>query len=57
MVIMGGMNTWSPVRNFVPTNVDTPLLSNDVRAIRKHYELKCNEGKFQLIYYTVFALS
>ena len=45
---MGGMNTWTPIRPFVPTYADTPLLSEDVKAIRMHYGLKCNEGKFQI---------
>ena len=44
-VIMGGMNTWTPTRPFVPTYADTPLLSEDVKTIRKHYKLNCNEGK------------
>ena len=45
-IIMGGMNTWTPIRPFVPTYVETPLLSHDVDEIRRHYRLKCNKGKF-----------
>ena len=41
-VIMGGVNTWTPIRPFKPTYVNTPLLSDDVDEIRKHYGLDCN---------------
>ena len=44
-IIMGGMNTWTPIRPFVPTYVNTPLLSEDLKAIRSHYGLECNEGE------------
>ena len=37
-VIMGGMNMWSSIRPSVPTYADTPSLSDDVKAIRSHYE-------------------
>ena len=47
-VIMGGVNTWTPVRHFVPTYTDTPLLSEDVEEIRMHYGLECNEGMIKL---------
>ena len=42
-VIMGGINMWSSIRPSVPTYADTPSLSDDVKAIRSHYELKCNK--------------
>ena len=45
---MGGMNTWTPVRSFVPTTVNTPLLSDDVSDIRRHYGLNCSGGRFQV---------
>ena len=46
-VIMGGINTWTPIRPFVPTYAESPLLSNDVNAIREHYGLKCDtESKY-----------
>ena len=42
-VIMGGMNTWTPIRLFKPTYVYSPLISDDVKKIRTHYNLKCEE--------------
>ena len=46
-VIMGGVNTWTPIRPFVPTYVLSPLISHDIKAIRAHYGLECDEvGKF-----------
>ena len=45
-VIMGGMNTWTPMRPFKPVYAKSPLLSDDVKEIRMHYNLKCEkEGK------------
>ena len=45
-VIMGGMNTWTPIRPFKPVYASTPLISDDMQKIRKHYNLKCDkEGK------------
>ena len=41
-IIMGGVNTWTPIRPFKPTYVNTPLLSDDVDKIRKHYGLDCD---------------
>ena len=47
-VIMGGMNTWTPIRSFEPTYVESPLLSDDIKAIRDHYQLVCDDnGKLQ----------
>ena len=47
-VIMGGMNTWTPVRPFEPTYADSPLLSDDINAIRDHYQLDCDgDSKFR----------
>ena len=43
-VIMGGMDTWKPIRPIVPAFTETPLLSNDVNAIRAHYGLRCETG-------------
>ena len=42
-VIMGGVNTWTPIRPFVPVYVLSPLLSNNIEAIRTHYGLECDE--------------
>ena len=42
-VIMGGMNTWIPIRSFVPVYVVSPLLSDDIETIRTHYDLECDE--------------
>ena len=36
-ILMGGMNTWTPIRPFKPTYVNSPLLSDDVDEIRTHY--------------------
>ena len=45
-IIMGGMNTWTPIRPFKPVYASTPLISDDVEKIRKHYNLKCEkQGK------------
>ena len=38
---MGGVNTWTPIRPFRPTYVNSPLLSDDVDEIRAHYHLNC----------------
>ena len=44
---MGGMNTWTPIRPFVPTYYDSLLLSDDINKIREHYGLKCvDKSKF-----------
>ena len=43
-VIMGGMNTWKPIRPFIPLYVESPLLSDDVNTIREHYGLTCDLG-------------
>ena len=42
-VIMGGLNTWTPIRPFVPVYAKTPLLSDDINTIREHYKLQCDE--------------
>ena len=42
-VIMVGLNTWTPIRPFVPAYAKTSLLSNDINVIKEHYELQCNE--------------
>ena len=42
-VIMGGMNTWTPIRPFKPTYVYSPLISNNIKKIRKHFNLACEE--------------
>ena len=42
-VIMGGMNTWTPIRTYVPTYADSPFWSEDMKAIRMHYGLECGE--------------
>ena len=47
-VIMGDMNTCTHIRPFQPTYADSPLLSNDIKAIREHYQLVCDDnGKLQ----------
>ena len=40
-VIMGGVNTWTPIRPFKPIYVNTPLLSDDIDKIRAHYGIIC----------------
>ena len=46
---MGGMNTWTPIRQYIPVYVESPLLSDDVNAIREHYGLTCDtESKLML---------
>ena len=40
-VIMGGVNTWTPIRPYKPKYVDTPLLSDDIDEIRDHYGITC----------------
>ena len=40
---MGGLSTWTPIRPFVPMYVKTSFLSNDIKAIREHYEFECDE--------------
>ena len=42
-VIMGGLNTWTPIRPFVPKHYDSPLLSDDINEIREYYGLNCDE--------------
>lgn len=36
-IVMGGINTVTPKRFFVPTYVETPLISDNAREIRLHY--------------------
>ena len=44
---MGGVNKWTPIRPFVPVYALSPLLSDDINAIRMHYGLQCNkESKY-----------
>ena len=45
---MGGVNTWTPIRPFKPVYVKSPLLSNDVAKIRKHYNLKCEKEGMEI---------
>ena len=40
-IIMGGMNTWTPIRPFKPVYAYSPLISDDVEKIREHYKLHC----------------
>ena len=40
---MGGLNTWTPIRPFVPTYYNSPLLSDNINEIREHYGLDCND--------------
>ena len=47
-IIMGGLNTWTPIRPFTPTYVNRPLLSDDGDKIRKHYGLTC-VGKYEFV--------
>ena len=42
-VIMGGMNTRTPIRPFVPVYAVIPLVAHDINLIREHYALKCEE--------------
>ena len=42
-VIMGGINTRTPIRPFKPTYAFSPLLSDDIGKIREHYNLTCEE--------------
>ena len=46
-VIMGGVNTWTPIRPFLPVYAVSPLISDDINAIREHYGIKC-EGESKL---------
>ena len=46
---MGGVNTWTPIRPFVPTYYDSPLLSDDINEIREHYKLDCGEHKYHSV--------
>ena len=41
-IIMGGMNTRTPIRPFIPTYADSPLLSDEVGKIWQHYGLDCD---------------
>ena len=45
-VIVGGLNTWTPIS---PLNLgqfyDELLLSNDIKEIREHYGLTCDEER------------
>ena len=51
-VIMGGLNTWTPIRPFIPVYVKSPLFSDDVNEIREHYGLACDaNGKSCYIYW------
>ena len=44
---MGDVNTWTPIRPYIPVYVTCPLLSDGVNAIREHYGLTCDtESKF-----------
>ena len=45
-VIMGGLNTWTPIRLFVPKYYNSPLLSDDISEIRENYKFDCGEYKF-----------
>ena len=46
-VVMGRFNTWIPERLFAPVAVDRPLVSDDIKAIRRHYWSQCDkESKF-----------
>ena len=46
-MIIGGFNTWIHERRFVPNSADSPLVSDDIDAIRRHYGLQCDkESKF-----------
>ena len=42
---MGGLNTWTPIRPFLPKYYDSPLLSDDINEIREHYGLNCDEDR------------
>ena len=46
-VVMGGFNTLIAERLFAPVAVDRPLVSDDIKALRRHYGLQCDkESKF-----------
>ena len=42
---MGGLNTWTPIRPFVVKYYDSLLLSDDIKEIRGHYGLNCDEER------------
>ena len=55
-VVMGGFNTWTPNRPFLPAYAASPLLSNNIDTIRGHYGLKCRtEGKCQNCVFSIYG--
>ena len=42
-VVIGGFNTGIHERRFVPNSADSPLVSDDIDAIRGHYGLQCDK--------------
>ena len=46
-VVMGGINTWIPTREFVPVYALNLLVSDNINEIREHYNLTCDkQSKF-----------
>ena len=49
-VVMGRFNTGTPRRQFTPVTTERPLISDNIKTIRMHYGIVCEEegSKYRL---------